>query len=374
MGGAIMSSPGIEQKAEPRSTIGNTSLLEKLNTSVIWAKVTKWEFWPFAVLYFPVVVYWIWMTLRSRSFFFFTAANPKMHFGGMLGGSKTEILDLIPGEYLPKTFKISKNITLDAIKAKLKIEGLELPIIVKPDIGERGWMVELIKSEEDLRIYLNTIKVDFLVQEHINFPVELGIFYYRYPDQSRGTVSSIVMKEMLAVTGDGIHPVKELMKKNVRAKMHIDTLRRKNGPLMNYLPKRGEKVEVVSIGNHCRGTMFMNGNHLITGPLISVIDHISRQIEGFHFGRYDLRCTSIDDLCEGRNIKILELNGAGAEPAHIYQPGYPLIRAYRDIIHHLRALVEISIRNKNAGIPYMGFWQGVEELMKIRKYNRQKVN
>ncbi|MEP3387571.1 MAG: hypothetical protein ABJO02_05250 [Reichenbachiella sp.] len=348
------------------------TLYDRLSTNVVWAKIFRWEFWPFSVFYFPVMFYWAWLSLKTRSFFFFTASNPSIEFGGMLGESKDKIFNLISDQYIPKTYKLNPNVDRESFVERLKMEGLDYPFILKPDIGERGWMVELIKSKHELNEYLERIQVDFLVQEYVPYELELGVFYYRYPNCDHGTVSSIVIKDMLSVTGDGVRTVADLMTDDARAKMHLENLRVKKPDLLKQIPKRGEKVELNPIGNHSRGTTFLNGNHLIDSRLIKVFDRISAAIDGFYFGRYDLRCRSVEDLYQGEHFKILELNGAGAEPAHIYQPGFSLIQAYKDIIHHLKVLADISMLNKKNGIPYYSFRQGLKEIKKIRKYNQQK--
>ncbi|MFY0625375.1 MAG: hypothetical protein JXR07_03700 [Reichenbachiella sp.] len=374
MGLATHRSDELNLAAEHVNHVPKNTFFQRFRTSVVWNKIVHWEFWPFWLVYSPMFFYWTWITLRTRSFFFFTAANQGMEFGGLLGGSKYKILKSIPAEYLPKTYPFPSNVSMDSFLKKITKEGLNFPIILKPDIGERGFMVELIKCEEMLKNYLDQIKVDFMVQEYVTFPVELGVFYYRFPDQKKGTVSSVTLKELLSVEGDGIRNVEELMHESVRAKMHIKELKVKEEKLLSYRPEKNEIVEIVSIGNHCRGTKFINGNHLINDQLIDVFDRISQKIVGFQYGRYDLRCMSLEDLYVGKNIKILELNGAGAEPAHIYHPGNSILHGYRDIIFHLSVLKDISLINHKNGIPYLSFWPGVKELWKIWKYARLKAS
>ncbi|MEQ9006519.1 MAG: hypothetical protein RLP12_01450, partial [Ekhidna sp.] len=65
------------------------------------------------------------------------------------------------------------------------------------------------------------------------------------------------------------------------------------------------------IGNHCRGTKFLNDNHEINTELNQAFNQLAGQIPDLHFGRFDLKCKSYDDLKELKNFKILELNGAG---------------------------------------------------------------
>ncbi|PIB36576.1 hypothetical protein BFP72_14785 [Reichenbachiella sp. 5M10] len=349
------------------------SLYAWLNSSVIWAKIFRWEFWPFSLFYFPILIYWVWVTLRTRSLFFFTASNPGIEFGGMLGESKNKIFERIPTRYLPQTVKLEAGISLTEVEALLTEKQIDYPFVCKPDVGERGWMVERVESSAQLQQYLEDIQVDFLVQEYVGYEVELGVFYYRYPDRERGTVSSIVRKDMLKVTGDGCRSVRQLMREDARSKMHIRRLQVKDPERLAFVPNCGQTVELVAIGNHCLGTTFLNANSLINERLITVIDQLSQKIDGFYFGRFDLRCRSIEDLYAGEHFKILELNGAGAEPAHIYHPGYSLVQAYRDIVHHLRVLADISLLNHSRGIPYMSWREGLREVKKIRAYNRNKV-
>ena len=364
----------LEKSLEQELSEETTEFSKNVKNSVFWSRLTQWEYWPFWLLYSPVYFYYTWLAIKCRSFFFFTAANPGIHFGGMLGESKMEIFDLLPKDYFPTTLKFKPGISKSAFLSVLESNQLKFPFILKPDIGERGWMVELIKNTEELERYLSKINVEFLLQEYVYYPLELGVFYYRYPDASRGTVSSIVQKDLLSVVGDGKRSVRELIHENPRAKMQEESIDKRSPDLMEQVPARGERVELVSIGNHSRGTTFLNANHLISEKLIRVFDEISKKIDGFYFGRYDIRCTSIDDLYEGKNVQILELNGAGAEPGHIYQPGYSLFQAYRDIMHHLRVLAEIGQINEKDGVPFLSLRQGLKELLKIRRYNKRRVN
>ena len=103
------------------------------------------------------------------------------------------------------------------------------------------------------------------------------------------------------------------------------------------------------IGNHCRGTTFLNGNNLINRELEHVFDQIAGSIEGFYYGRFDVKVSSLDDLYAGKNIKILELNGVSSEPAHIYDPDNTLIKAYRDVLKHMRIIEEIACENHQLG-------------------------
>lgn len=338
------------------------------------AKLFQWEYWPFWVVYWPFIPYWAWISLRARSFFFFTAANPTIEFGGMLGESKHKIYDLIPDKFLPKTILLDPQIELAEFKKVLENHNLFYPFILKPDIGNRGWMVEKINEEAELIKYLTQTKVPFLLQEYVDHPIELGIFYHRQPEEEEGKVTSVVMKELLHVVGDGHRSIRELMKSSSRAMMHLEILEEKSAALLDSIPPLGKVEVLVSIGNHCRGTKFLDANHLITPALQKVFDDLAKTIDGFYFGRFDLRCRSLDDLYKGQHIKIMELNGAGAEPAHIYHPGRSILKGYRDIAYHLNKLCDISIANRRKGIKYYSTKEGIQALLTLRKYNKSFRN
>jgi hypothetical protein len=218
-------------------------------------------------------------------------------------------------------------------------------------------MVNRIFNERDAEVYLQKIKTDFIVQKLVDLPIELAVFYYRYPNQERGKVSSITMKGMLSITGDGISTVQELILLNDRAKLHWDSLSEKFHHQLNSILPQGDTIELVSIGNHCLGTTFLNANYLINEKLESFFDSISKQIDGFYFGRFDLRTASISALYEGE-IQIMELNGCGAEPAHIYHPGASLFAAWKTLFKHWKTMFLISVQNHQRGVPYLSFNEG----------------
>jgi hypothetical protein len=305
----------------------------------------------------PVFVMWMWYALRERSLFYFSASNPSILTGGMMGESKFEVLSLVPDSVKPKTILIKLPATKEQVLRAIETNGLSLPVIFKPDMGERGWMVRKIKNAADIDQYLSEIKIDFIVQEFVNLPLEYGVFYVRFPSQPNGFVNSITGKDFLSVTGDGSKTLQQLILDKDRVKIQWETLKEVYATQLNDVIPQGKKIELVSIGNHCLGTTFINCNHLITEKLSASFDTISKQIDGFYFGRFDLRCASEADLETG-NIKIMELNGCGAEPAHIYHPGSSLIKGIGTIITHWKNLYRVSKENHKRGVPYLSFAEG----------------
>jgi hypothetical protein len=326
--------------------------------SNFYIRLTSWEYWPFGIIQLPLFFYYPWLSLKAGSLTFFASSNPGITMGGMFGESKFDVLKLIPARLIPKSFLVKQPATTDQIIGILKHEGFHLPVIFKPDIGERGYLVRRIVDTDDIAEYLRTMKHDFIIQELVEMPFEFGVFYKRLPDTTAGIVTSIVMKEMLSVTGNGRSSLKELILAQDRARLQWPVLQKQFASRLDEIVPPGAQIEIVSIGNHCLGTKFLNGNHLITTELSSSFDTISKDIDGFFFGRFDLRCNSIEDLQKGR-VKILELNGCGAEPAHIYDPGFSLSDAILTLIDHWSSIYEVAMQNKRRGYPFPSLRDGL---------------
>jgi hypothetical protein len=345
----------------------------QFNQSTFWVKLTNWEFWPFWIVYFFVMLYHCWLSLRAGSFFFFSTSNPGIELGGMLGESKSGILHKIPNDFRANFVLIKAGTGyIDALDLMNK-SGLIFPIIAKPDVGERGQGVKKINSLEELIYYHFNTRADYIIQEFVDFEIELGVFYYRYPDTDLGTVSSVVMKDFLKVVGDGRSTLVQLIVDYPRARFVKESLFKAfKSQLENVLPN-GKQFLLEGIGNHCRGTTFLNANDIITEKMVDVFDKISKQIDGFYYGRYDLRCKSIEDLYEGKNIKIVELNGCGAEPAHIYHPGFSFWKGQKVLLQHHKTMFEISLQNHKKGLPFAS-WAEIMESNRAYKEAIQNIS
>jgi hypothetical protein len=335
-------------------------------------RLRHWEYWPFEVVYIPVFAYYLYLAAKARSLFFFSASNPAIESGGLLGESKIDIMDRIDDRFKPKTLFFDESVLTGEIIDRMLLAGFWFPIIAKPNQGERGWRVEKLTSEAELTHYLLDNRQELIVQEYVDEPIELGVFYYRMPGQQTGTISSIVQKEFLSVVGDGLSSLRELIRQNDRALLQLPTLTKRYGGQLNEVLKKGVVRQLMPIGNHCRGTKFINASHLITPELMAVFDRISLPIEGFYYGRYDLRCHSVSDLYRGETIRIMELNGAGAEPAHIYQPGFSLWEGWQTLLRHWHVLYTISRENHRRGVPYMTTQQARSIGLRIQSYKKTK--
>jgi len=319
------------------------------------AKFSHFEFWPWWLFYLPILPYWLFLAIKNRSLAYFTAANPGMELGGFYGESKGEILALIDPQFLPKAFLVKTKTDFHELIKQLSIFSINYPFIAKPDVGERGKQVALILSAEELDEYNNESNSAYLIQEFIDYEIELGVLFSRMPNEEAGEVTSITGKEFLSVTGDGILTIHELMNQDLRARFQLKRFFLELGEEMNSVLAKGETKLLEPIGNHCRGTKFLDFNDLINKELNVIFNQISKPIDGFFYGRYDLKVSSIEDLYLGKNIRILELNGVSSEPGHIYDPKNSMRKAYKDLASHWKRLAEISKENMKNGIKPVSF-------------------
>lgn len=315
----------------------------------VLAKLFFYEYWPVWVMYFPAFFYWLYLSIRAKSLTYMVTANPGLENGGAFGTSKGHLLSKIDEAYKARTMLVNISTTYSDFLEQFINSHFLFPIICKPDEGERGYRVSKVFSFDELENYFKSSPANFIIQEFISLPEEYGVLFYRYPSGKVG-ITSFTTKNFLRVTGNGLLTVQQLMEKSTRAKMQIERLLQERPKLLKYIPNDGEEILVEPIGNHCKGTQFINVNHLITEQLIETFDKITKPIDGFYYGRFDLKVSSLEDLYQGKNIKVVELNGTNSEPTHIYSPEMNIFKAYKAIFQNMKFVFEIAMENKSKGI------------------------
>jgi hypothetical protein len=336
-------------------------VIKNSRSKLLFHKITHWEYWPFQLVYIPIYFLWTFYSLKTRSLFFFNAANPSIKNGGFIMVSKKAIYDLIPPQYYPKTELIMHGTALDQVEKIISDVGIKYPLMAKPDIGLRGSGVKKISTVTDLKQYVLKANFDYLIQDLIPFQNEVGIFYVRYPDQISGKVTGIVSKEFIILTGTGLATIEELIKGNPRYELQLKVLRAEFGEKLQDILPKGEKLNIVPYGNHARGAKFIDGSHWITPKLEETINKMCLQIPGFYFGRLDVMYNTFEELERGENFSVVELNGAASEPTHIYDPRHSLFFAWKELARHITYMYEISVVNNKRGTPYLDHRFGMRE-------------
>lgn len=339
-------------------------------------KITNWEYWPSYLFYVPLLPYAFYLAIKARSFGFFSAVNPGIEGSGNGLESKYKTIQLLPKKYCPNTIYVSIGENLEDIIPKMAIYNIAFPLIIKPDIGFRGLLVTKIKDEVELSVYIkNYNSIDLIIQEFVEYKNECGIFYHIIPGEKTGKITSVTLKKYLTVVGDGNSTLSILILNDERAKRYAKYLNEINKDRLELIPKKNEEVVLNIIGNHSKGTQFINGNYLINKELERFLDQLNAKIEGWFYGRIDVKYNNFEELLKGENLKIIEVNGIISEPTHIYDASNgSYFKALKSIKNHWKLVYIIGVKNKKLNI---GNYTNLSDLMAIyfsyKKYLK-KIN
>ncbi|MCC5843604.1 MAG: VTT domain-containing protein [Verrucomicrobia bacterium] len=325
-----------------------------------WKRWTAPEYWPAILLYTPVTLFLLLRALRRENRLLdFTACNPCMPASGLVGESKSAILDA-----MEERAALAPYILLhpDEPLENRQQQALDFlsqhppgfPVVFKPDSGERGAGVRHLADRAALVDALETQREPHLLQL-AQSGEEFGVFYIRHPLEDRGRIFAITRKTFPVVDGDGKRNLEDLILADKRAvcqfRTHFEHLRDR----LYTVPAAGEAVPLSKIGNHARGTLFEDGMHLLTPELEARIDAVSRSLPGFYFGRYDLFAPDTAAFQAGKGLSIIELNGVTSEATNLYAPGTSIFAILRILLRQWSHACAIGKTNREQGAPILTF-------------------
>lgn len=321
------------------------------------------------MFYIPNIPFVCYHLMKARNLVFFTATNPGIENSGIGTESKFKTLLLLPKKHLPKTVLHKADAFISNTLKNIDKKTIKYPLIAKPDIGFRGLLVKKIANEEELIAYLKKYPIDIIIQEFLTERNECGIFYHRLPTEKKGKITSITLKEFLNVIGNGTSTLQELILNDKRAKIYLDIIKEDPNLNLQDIIIKGKKIELSCIGNHSKGTRFINGNHLISKELENAFDHLKNQDNDWYYGRLDIKYNSFKDIING-DFKILELNGILAEPTHIYDSeNSTYFKALKEIRKHWKQLNKIAIFNiDKKQVPQNTAIGLIKDIKKLKNY------
>lgn len=312
----------------------------------------------------PLAMHWLYLSVRFGGLTLPSAANPALTAGGLVGEGKREYFDsmgpLARAATAPYT-SLRKHRGLDKpeLQAAMSSAGLVFPLIVKPDLGMCGYGVRRVDNLRELFCYAfhfpdaeTMILQQYLAQEN-----EAGIFYVRDPATGAGRVIGLALRYFPRVTGDGISTIAQLIKASCRAGRSLGTCTHRVTADLARVPAAGEPVRLSTIGSTRVGGLYRDGKAHITPALSAAIDAIARNMTDFHFGRFDVRFTTLEALRAGTGLTIMEVNGAGAEAIEAWDPGTGFIAGLRTMFAKQRWLFEIGAANRTRGATPIGLLQ-----------------
>lgn len=336
-------------------------------------RARRLEFWPTWALYLAISPRLLRLARAHGGLRSFTCANPGIpNGGGIVGESKLDILHALNRANAPALPAIAIEPGKDRIERAIRAieQSPELgawPVVLKPDVGQRGAGVTIARTPEDARRFFARHRGRAIAQRFHPGPVEISLLWIRDPahvendpgqDRLCGRIFSVTRKRRNTVVGDGRRSVARLVRADAR-------LRHQRGVLLTgvddpaRVPGEGEAVELGAIGNHAKGARFSDGADLITPRLERAIDDIARAYRGvggggLDYARFDLRAPSEQDVRDAENLAIIELNGVTGESTNLYDPERPTAWALGVLGDQWEALARVGHARRRSGARPIG--------------------
>ncbi|MCP5356918.1 MAG: ATP-grasp domain-containing protein [Pseudomonadales bacterium] len=316
------------------------------------------EFWPTWLMYLPVALQWLLLSVRYRSLTLPLIANPDIPLAGMVGGSKDLLMSQAGGacrEALLPWVLHTVNSAPVAQQAQALLKdtheaGIALPFVCKPDMGCRGAGVKLVRNEAQLQQVLQAYPAGagLVCQKLASFEPEVGIFYVRQPGED-GYIASLTIKHTPCVIGDGRSTLRELVARDPRAGKLLHLYESRNRAEWDHVIPDQKVHKLLFSASHCRGAVFEDARSLITRDLTRAINRIMADLPNFHYGRLDVKFRDIPSLQAGQDLQIVEINGASSESIHIWDRNARLGDAIATLLWQYRTLFRIGAYHRKQG-------------------------
>jgi hypothetical protein len=309
----------------------------------------------------PLAIQWAWLAARHRSISLPSAANPRITAGGLVGEGKLEYFSQMGPIARAATarhvgIRATRGFAGAGLAATLEQVGLAFPLVAKPDLGLCGYGVCRLDSMAALRAYAERYPdgETLVLQEYLADENEAGIFYARDPDTGAGRLIGLALRYYPRVTGDGVATLAQLIRRDRRAARLLRSGAHACALDLDVVPAAGATVRLSTIGSTRVGGLYRDGGALIGPGLTRAIDAIARDMPEFHFGRFDVRFRSAQELSAGTGFTIMEVNGAGSEAIQAWDPDVGLLEGFRMIFAKQRLLFAIGAANRRRGARPIG--------------------
>ena len=307
-------------------------------------RITNHEYWVTGLVYLPMLWWGVKRMISRRWLIELTSVNPGYaHDAGIMCESKMDINrklgdGTVDDQAILHCVLIEEgtnqrrvNDAIEAVKNDNRLGGY--PVFCKPDQGERGRGVEMVRTDAELVAYCAGNDEAFVIQQRHAGEMEVGVLWVRHIESitdanhagASGFIYAITIKHFPVVVGDGKRSIRRLILGNKRYRAQSRMFLTRMSEHLSMVPEVGEEIALGIAGNHSQGAMFTDGAHLITDELSArigeIVDRfIDDQGRGFDIGRFDLRCESLEGLAQGEGFGIVELNGLTSEPTNLYDP------------------------------------------------------
>ncbi len=330
-------------------------------------KISDRGYWISKQFLYHSIYRYIVNSVRFKSPVFFSLCNPGIDLSGFLSDKKTDIYQMLPQRYVPRTAVIRSVKDMDDF---MDHEGISFPVILKPNVGLKGHKVYKIDNQMELDGFFETNDLsgrEWLVQEYVDFDREFSILIYKYPKSMRVGVSSFIEKKYPSVVGDGTSTLRMLIDRYPNSFLDREVVLKKHKAFLDTIPPKGAVIVLDYVGNYSRGALFLSLQHRINDKIESFMAEVFKDVNGLNFFRMDFKADSIEGFLDGE-FKILEINGLKSEPLHIYDKNYSFFENRKIIIEHWHIIEDIIREQQELGVPIRtNFFNGVKSYFRVKK-------
>lgn len=308
-----------------------------------------WQRWP-ALLYFSLTDQILRLHLRSRvGLRGLFKVNPGLPYGGLMDSKFDRYSIFRSCEYAIPTILIQnpRNTDLEMLRQYLRREGIDGPIVAKPNLDTSSQGVNKFETPNELHAFLEGQDIEYIIQPYVEYPLEFTIYYYRLPGESHGEILDVTERVLPKIRGNGRSTVRELLAEKGELGGVISSFKDNiSDEALDHILGYNETLQLSIAAGSSQGVLFADSRSLITPELRQRIDSISVNVSGFYWGKFDVKAASYDDLAVGRKLKLIEVNGVKAELNYIYDRNCSYEEARKGVLWQIELLYEIANRNK----------------------------
>ncbi len=311
----------------------------------------RWEYRNIHLLLAPVYLRMLYWCLRYRvTPMGLLKANFALDHGGATFASKFGIQSAFPDESFPPTILVrAEDPQSDRAQKLIQFgENHGFPFVAKPDIGRIGFGVTLIHDASEAKRLANALRTDYMAQAFAPGPLEFGVFYVRL--NNTPMIFSINSKEFPSVIGDGLSTVETLLEHDSRLKAFMPLF---NRDVFSRTPDAGERVQLSAVGSHTLGCVFCDATGLATPAILDGV-HRSVGVDGFNFGRLDVRTASIAAFQRGE-FQVIEVNGVESLATNAFDPSFSYWQGLGWFNRQFRLLVQIASEHRSVPMKLLSY-------------------
>ena len=303
--------------------------------------------WPGWLLYLPVRLGIVLLSLRHRRLTAFASANPALgRIGGFIGDAKSLLLRPFQRDSrcCPTLALSLEDPSDERVKDAAAFAACHgFPVVFKPEVAEDGAGLRFVHTQEQLERLVRGATEDFLLQKFIS-GFEFEVVWRRNPGKDDGSIMAIVQKRDVTVRGDGEQTLEELIWLDEVAVSRANLFLRCHARDLNRVIPAGQKVTLNLTGSYGHGARCLHRHDLITVELDTAVTQFAKRFPGLHFARFDLRANSIEDLKAGR-FTVTEVGGCCHVSSLLRDESLRFSRSYEAVWGQLRACLEAGAYN-----------------------------